>query len=243
SAGADEVVAAGVDGPNLVSQALEGLRRRGWQAPALRVEIEKWIPVAAGMGGGSTDAAAILRLASTLAPVSAAEVAALAAELGADVPSQLEPGVALGTGAGEVVSRRGALAEHAILVLPSEEERLSTPAVYAEADRLGLPRSGAELGDRLAELEQALASSGRLAAPLLVNDLEAAARSLCPAIGDALAAARATGAEDVMVCGSGPTVIGIFWGQGAARRAEAAGSAMAGEFPGATAAIPVSSPA
>jgi 4-diphosphocytidyl-2-C-methyl-D-erythritol kinase len=240
-AGADEVLAAGVEGPNLVADALAGLRRRGWQAPPLRVEIEKRIPVAAGMGGGSADAAALLRVAPRLAPVSAGEVQALAAELGADVPAQLVPGLAVGTGAGEVVSRRGALAEHAVLVIPSAA-RLSTAAVYAEADRLGLPRTGGELRDRLGELERALAAGGRLPPKLLVNDLEAAARSLCPSIEDALGAARGAGADDVMVCGSGPTVIAIYWGDGARGRAEAAAGPLARAFPGATAALPISSP-
>jgi 4-diphosphocytidyl-2-C-methyl-D-erythritol kinase len=237
----DEVVAPGVEGPNLVGAALKGLRRWGWQAPGLRIEIEKRIPVAAGMGGGSADAAALLRVAGRLAPVSVDAVAALAVELGADVPGQLAPGVAVGTGAGDVVSRRGALAEHAVLVVPSSE-RLSTAEVYAEADRLGLGRSVVELRERLGQLEQALALSGRLPGELLVNDLEAAARSLCPGIENALSAVRGAGAHDALVCGSGPTVIGIYWGEGAGGRAEAAADRLAGAFPGATAALPISSP-
>lgn len=241
SAATDEVLAAGIEGPNLVSQALDGLRRLGWSAPPLRVEIEKRIPIAAGMGGGSADAAAILRAAPRLAPVSAVALAALAAELGADVPAQLAPGVALGTGAGEIVSPRGPLPEHAILVLYSEE-RLSTAAVYAEADRLRLTRSAEELRERLQELERALADGGRLPGGLVVNDLEAAALSLCPRIADALEAARGTGADEVLVCGSGPTVIGIYWGQDPAGRAGAAAAAVAARFPRATASWPVSSP-
>ncbi len=98
---ADEVVCPGVNGPNLVSAALEGLRARGWGAPAVRIEIGKRIPVAAGLGGGSADAAAALRLAKRLAPVPDELVRELAAELGADVPGQLQPGLWLGTGAGE----------------------------------------------------------------------------------------------------------------------------------------------
>jgi 4-diphosphocytidyl-2-C-methyl-D-erythritol kinase len=238
---ADEVEAAGVEEPNLVSRALEGLRGLGWSAPPVRVEIEKRIPIAAGMGGGSADAAAILRVAPRLAPVSATAVAELAAELGADVPAQLTPGVAVGTGAGEIVSQRGPLPEHAVLVLPSEE-RLSTPAVYAEADRLGLARSEGELRERLEELERVLADGARLPGSLLVNDLEAAARSLCPRISHGLEAARGAGADEVLVCGSGPTVIGVYWGEGGAARAEASAAALAGRFPRATAARPVSSP-
>jgi 4-diphosphocytidyl-2-C-methyl-D-erythritol kinase len=138
--GEDQVVAPGVEGPNLVADALAGLRARDWAAPAVRVEVDKRVPVAAGMGGGSADAAAALRLARRVAPVSAAAIAELAAELGADVPGQLEPGVALGTGAGERVEPMFALAAHAFVFVPLRAQLL-TREVYAEADRLGLPRA------------------------------------------------------------------------------------------------------
>ena len=59
----DEVICAGVEGENLAERALAALRERGWDGPPLRIEIEKRIPVAAGLGGGSADAAAVLRLA------------------------------------------------------------------------------------------------------------------------------------------------------------------------------------
>ena len=96
---ADEVVCAGVEGPNLVATALEVLRARGWDHPPVRVEIEKRIPVAAGLGGGSADAAAVLRhLAGERS-----DLAAIAAGLGADVPSQIDPALALVAGAGERV--------------------------------------------------------------------------------------------------------------------------------------------
>ena len=62
-ADADEVVCRGVEGPNLAGLALAELRERGWQRPPVRIEIDKRIPVAAGLGGGSADAAAVLRLA------------------------------------------------------------------------------------------------------------------------------------------------------------------------------------
>src|SRR5438874_11428211 len=99
----DEVVCPGVDGANIVSQALAALREREWHAPPVRVEIHKRIPVAGGMGGGSADAAATLRLAERLAPVPPQVIDMLAAQLGADVPSQLQPGLAIGTGAGQIV--------------------------------------------------------------------------------------------------------------------------------------------
>src|SRR6185312_1771633 len=93
--GGDEVVCAGVRGENLAMRALGALRAAGWDAPPLRLEIDKRIPVAAGLGGGSADAAAVLRLArgdlhlNTTGNSPQLDLAALAAQLGADVPSQL----------------------------------------------------------------------------------------------------------------------------------------------------------
>src|SRR3954464_13905772 len=83
----DEGVCPGVEGENLAARALTGLRERGWEHEPLRVEIEKRVPVAAGLGGGSGDAAAVLRLAAG----EVADLPQLAAELGAGVPSQLRP--------------------------------------------------------------------------------------------------------------------------------------------------------
>ena len=113
---ADEVVCAAVDGPNLVGVALEALRARGWRRPPLRVEIEKRIPVAAGLGGGSADAAAVLRLA--VGEVDG--LAELAAGLGADVPSQLEPEFALVGGAGEAVERLAVPGEFGVVLIAAE---------------------------------------------------------------------------------------------------------------------------
>lgn len=234
----DVVHCPGVEGENLAARALAALRERGWDGPPVRVAIEKRIPVAAGMAGGSADAAATLRLAMAVAPGRAEEVDAIAAALGADVPSQLMPGLAVGTGAGELVEHYEALAEHAFLVLPSEHA-LATPDVFAEADRLGLERSAAELDELYAQLVGALEPGVRLAERLLVNDLEPAAVSLCPSCGEALAAARAAGAEHAMVSGSGPTVFGVWWGAGAAERATEAATGLRARYPGAVVATPV----
>ncbi len=236
----DEVLCAGVTGPNLVAEALAGLRAAGWSASPIRVQIDKRIPVAAGMGGGSADAAAVLRHASRLAPVAAATLRQIARGLGADVPSQLDPGVALGTGAGDAVVPTAELAAHALLVLP-QRFGLSTAEVYREADRLGLGRPEAELARCRAELESRLGTAGlRLGAALLVNDLEPAALSLRPEIGAALEAALATGAEHALVCGSGPTVIAVFWGPDGYPRAAVAAAQLRERFPGAAATRPVS---
>ncbi|HET6448092.1 MAG TPA: hypothetical protein VFG31_03210, partial [Conexibacter sp.] len=145
------------------------------------------------------------------------------------------------------------LAPHGVLVLPSPHA-LATPDVFREADRLGLGRSSDELAQRRAQLLVALAADARDPVPadsarattvsplppeLLVNDLERAARSLCPSIDDALAAARAAGADHALVSGSGPTVVGLFCGAGGPAAAEAAARELAARFPGATASQPV----
>jgi 4-diphosphocytidyl-2-C-methyl-D-erythritol kinase len=235
----DEVVCAGVEGPNLVADALAGLRARGWDGPFVRIEITKRIPIAAGMGGGSVDAAAALRMATQLAPGRAEEIAVLAAALGADVPSQLAPGVSLGTGAGELVEPLAPLGSHAFVTLP-QPFALSTADVYAEADRLGLPRTAADLRDRAAALRAALGPDAVVPPELIVNDLEPAALSLCPSVGRVLEEARAAGADQAIVCGSGPIVAGLFWGPAAPQRAAAAREALASRFPGAHAVVPVS---
>src|SRR5918992_2678531 len=149
-ADSDEVVCPGVDGPNLAARALAELRERGWRRPPLRLEIEKRIPVAARLGGGSADAAAVLRLARE--EVDGLE--GIAAELGADVPSQIHPALALLRGAGERIEKLPRPGEFGVLLIPGEEG-LETADVYAEADRLGLGRSRRELdtlADRIAEV-------------------------------------------------------------------------------------------
>jgi 4-diphosphocytidyl-2-C-methyl-D-erythritol kinase len=215
-ADADEVVCPGVEGPNLAARALAELRRRGWRRPPLRIEIEKRIPVAAGLGGGSADAAAILRLAR--GEVDGLE--AIAAELGADVPSQIHPSLAVLRGAGERVEELARPGEFGVVLIP-DEVGLSTADVFAEADRLGLGRTEDEL-DGLARRIAEEAGSGRtpLDYPeLLVNDLEHAALSLQPEIREALDALSDAGAAATLLTGSGPTAFGLFPDLGAADRA------------------------
>jgi len=200
--------------------------------------VHKRVPVAAGMGGGSADAAATLRLAAQVAAVAPSVVAEIAAGLGADVPSQLDPGPSLGTGAGDIVESVAKLGDHAVLVLP-QPFPLSTAEVYREADRLGLARAAPQLASLQASLRLALTAPDRepavLPERLIVNDLEPASLSLRPEIGDALEQARDAGADQAIVCGSGPTVIGLFWGGGGLVRAGAAAERLRPRFPGAVA--------
>jgi 4-diphosphocytidyl-2-C-methyl-D-erythritol kinase len=210
----DEVLCPGVEGENLAARALAALRERGWDGPPLRIEIEKRIPVAAGLGGGSADAAAVLRLARSPAGETSERIpdlAGIAAELGADVPSQLDPALALVQGAGERVERLPAPPSHAAVLLPGGGG-LSTGAVFSEADRLGLGRNEEELGELAARLRLAAGGGGSPLeyGDLLANDLEVAALSLRPDIGDALDALRRAGATLALMSGSGPTVVGLF---------------------------------
>jgi 4-diphosphocytidyl-2-C-methyl-D-erythritol kinase len=229
----DEVRCPGVPGPNLAGAALAAFRQAtGWDAPPRRIEIEKRVPVMAGMGGGSADAAAALRLAARASGLGDEPLLQrVGAALGADVPAQVRPGRALATGAGEHVRHLPDGAPFGVLVLPGAEP-LSTAAVYAHADALGLPRDADELAQALQDVDDALATGGDLPLELLVNDLEPAAVALQPAIADALGQARAAGADHVMVSGSGPTVLGLFFGPHGVRRARAAATfVLAGRTP------------
>jgi 4-diphosphocytidyl-2-C-methyl-D-erythritol kinase len=195
ASGSDEVVCPGVEGPNLAASALRAFRERfGWDGPAVRVTIEKHIPVAAGLGGGSADAAAVLRLAaaaSSLHPP-AAELADLAMSLGADVPSQLDPRPALVSGAGEHVEPAGSRPVAGVLL--AGRGALSTALVYARADELGLTRESLDGVDTT----------------LLHNDLQAAAVELEPEAARGLALLGRAGAMAAMVTGSGPAVFGLL---------------------------------
>jgi 4-diphosphocytidyl-2-C-methyl-D-erythritol kinase len=230
--GSDEVVCPGVEGPNLAAAALAALRGHGWDGPPVRVEIRKRIPVAAGLGGGSADAAAVLRLVDALDPLPDGLAVQVARELGADVPSQLEPGLALGVGAGEEVQPMEPLAPHAFVIVP-QPFGLSTADVYQEADRLGLPRDESELASLRRELLAAATPGATLPPGLLVNDLEPAAVSLAGGVSRALEAVRRVGADRALLCGSGPTVAGLWWGDASEPRARRAADELAARYPGA----------
>jgi 4-diphosphocytidyl-2-C-methyl-D-erythritol kinase len=206
-ADADEVRCAGVEEPNLALAAVERFRAEiAPELPPLRVTIDKRIPVAAGLGGGSADAAAVLRAANELTgrPVEADGLRALGARLGADVPSQVEPRHALVTGAGEGVEPVE-LPPMTLLLVP-DQAGLSTAEVYAHADALGTTR--AEL-DAKHVRELAARPLYELAA-VLENDLEGAAVSLRPELSDRMERLRRAGALTARVTGSGPTVFGVF---------------------------------
>ena len=213
----DEVVARGVEGPNLVHAALDAFRAHALLDP-LRVRIDKRIPVAGGLGGGSADAAAALRAANRLAggPLEIDELRRLGATIGADVPSQLDPTPSLVTGAGEGVEPVELPPLWVVLV--ASGEGLPTAEVYAEFDRRGGGR-GALDPERLRALGGADAAAVARAAE---NDLEPPALSLRPELQPTLDRLAAQGALAARLSGSGPTAFGIFDGEEAAQRAAAA---------------------
>jgi len=213
--GGDRVECAGLDAPNIADAALAAFRRRVPDLPSLQVRIEKRIPVAAGLGGGSADAAAVLRAANRLAgdPLDGAALRELGAELGSDVPSQVDPRHALVSGVGEIVDPLELPAFGVVLV--PQDTGLSTAAVYAEFDRLGGGRRELHL-DALRSLSREMALL-----PVLGNDLQPAALALRPELAAVLASLRAAGALGALVSGSGPTCFALFEDRTAAAEAAA----------------------
>ncbi|MGE4427782.1 MAG: 4-(cytidine 5'-diphospho)-2-C-methyl-D-erythritol kinase [Solirubrobacteraceae bacterium] len=167
----DAVDCAGVDGDNLALQALRAFREAtGWDAPPLTVVIAKRIPVAAGMAGGSADAGATLRLARTIQPLDDATLDRIAIGLGADVPHQLQPGLALAEGAGERLTRLPGRLPGAIVVLRAPFG-LATADVYRRTDELGATRAADDLAGWRARISGALGigvapAGGRPESPL-----------------------------------------------------------------------------
>ncbi|NMD55136.1 MULTISPECIES: 4-(cytidine 5'-diphospho)-2-C-methyl-D-erythritol kinase [Tsukamurella] len=194
------------DPTNLAARAVVALAERYGRDPNMRIDIAKGIPVAGGMAGGSADAAAALLGAATLwgLDIERDELDEVAASLGSDVPFSLHGHTALGTGRGERLIPALARGEfHWTLALA--REGLSTPAVYRELDRLreaGDPPRAGSPDDLLAAV--ASGDPHRLA-PLLVNDLQAAALSLQPGLRRTLRAGMEAGALAGIVSGSGPT--------------------------------------
>jgi 4-diphosphocytidyl-2-C-methyl-D-erythritol kinase len=199
------------DERNLAWRAAELMAEHVGRAPDVAISIEKSIPVAGGMAGGSADAAAVLVAMNTLweLGVPRRDLHALAAQLGSDVPFALHGGTALGTGRGEELAT--VLARNTFhWVLAFADDGLSTPAVYSEIDRLrDTAGSGRDQPPRLDDPEPVLAAlaSGDPAelAPLLGNDLQPAALSLDPGLRRTLRAGAEAGALAGIVSGSGPT--------------------------------------
>jgi 4-diphosphocytidyl-2-C-methyl-D-erythritol kinase len=192
---------------NLAARAATLLARHVGVEPRVALHIRKDIPVAGGMAGGSADAAAALVACDALwgSGLDRDSLLELAAELGSDVPFALLGGTAVGLGRGERLTPVEVAGEFH-WVFGYADGGLSTPAVYAECDRLrglnGPPPWPRVSDDLMTALKMGDAAGlGRA----LQNDLEAAALSLRPSLSGALGAGRELGALGAIVSGSGPT--------------------------------------
>ncbi|WP_031082502.1 4-(cytidine 5'-diphospho)-2-C-methyl-D-erythritol kinase [Streptomyces sp. NRRL WC-3549] len=195
-----------LDAGNLAARAAVALAGRYGISPDVHIHIAKDIPVAGGMAGGSADGAAALVACDALWSTGASqdELLAICAELGSDVPFSLIGGAALGVGRGEQLTpiEVGGTFHWVFAVA---DGGLSTPAVYAEFDRL---TAGTRVPEPTASpaLLTALRKGDTAAlAGALGNDLQAAALSLRPSLADTLAVGTAAGALAALVSGSGPT--------------------------------------
>lgn len=193
---------------NLVIRARDGLRRLllrdGRTAPPVHIHLEKNLPVASGIGGGSADAAACLRGLMRLwaAKPDGQALADLALGLGADVPMCLLSRPLVARGIGDILEPVALPPLSLLLVNPLKP--VSTPAIFRRLTNRHNPPMGTISLEGL---------------PALRNDLQPAAEALEPAITEVLAALRATGATLQRMSGSGATCFGLYPGIAAAREA------------------------
>ncbi|RNI23924.1 4-(cytidine 5'-diphospho)-2-C-methyl-D-erythritol kinase [Flexivirga caeni] len=195
------------DDTNLALRAARLLATRVGTDDCLAIEVVKRIPVAGGMAGGSADAAAALVAVDAFwaTGFSPRELQDMAARLGSDVPFALEGGTALGSGRGEhlvPVLTRGTFN----WVFALHHEGLSTPAVYAECDRLRGNRAVPEPAPNAALMAALRAGDVDALAANLYNDLQDAACTLMPRLTETMTTGLASGALGAIVSGSGPTV-------------------------------------
>ncbi len=224
-AGLPRALAAVTGGPdNLVVRAVERFREAYGLRGRVEIRLTKRIPAGAGLGGGSSDAGAVLRALAGLIEGPTEGLGEVALRLGADVPYFLAPQPALVTGIGERIEPvRGVPALDLVLVNPGIS--VATAEVYRVADLLrdSLTASGA--GSTMRAISGLVGEVGawkHALGDLLVNDLAPAAIRLCPPIGRWLDRLREVGAIGVGMSGSGGTVFGVFDGASEAARAAAA---------------------
>ena len=197
------------DVQNLAARGVRAVAALLGREPSVRVTIRKGIPVAGGMGGGSADAAAALVAADALwgAELDRVTLEGLAAGLGSDVAFLLHGGTALGTGRGEAISPVLSTGDYH-WVIAVADAGLSTPAVYAELDRLRASGEADPEGVGPPDGVLAALRAGDVVAlgRALANDLQPAALRLRPQLRRVLEAGHELGAAGAVVSGSGPTV-------------------------------------
>jgi 4-diphosphocytidyl-2-C-methyl-D-erythritol kinase len=199
------------DETNLVYKVAQALaNHHNIPTPDLQVDIHKRIPVAGGMAGGSSDAAAMLVALNEffyqeqgITRLSIAELAALGARLGSDIPFCLYGGLAIGTNRGEQIEELPDLQFESNWLLCISNQGLSTPLVYHKFDELSSGNSFSDLGSLRINSAQELAA-------VMANDLEEAALALMPALADLKEQLEELGALRAMVSGSGPTIAALF---------------------------------
>ena len=199
---------------NLVRKAVEAARRLR-PVPPLSIHMKKRIPIGAGLGGGSSDAAATLVAAFSFGAATDAEIAETASSLGADVPLFLVGGTILMSGYGEVIETQPALDGLAVAVAVPDFS-LSTAEVYRRWDELEGPTG---------ETASLISLPPPLRGPMPIrNDLTPAAMDLEPALGDFMADLRGLWGSAVLMTGSGSACFGFFPDQGEADDAARAAS-------------------
>lgn len=208
---------------NLAVRAAEGFLEAAGRGARVEIRLDKRIPAGAGLGGGSSDAGAVLRGLAAHFPgaLSAEALARLALRLGADVPFFLAPAPSLVTGIGERIAALPGRLPRLWLLLVKPAASLATGRVFAAWDAAA--RSGARPFDPAPAWRAALARPPAefpaALAGLLHNDLAAAAEALCPQLAELREALGKCGARAVGLSGSGPTLYGVFAGREAAEAA------------------------
>lgn len=195
------------DDTNLACRAARLLAERGGIEADVELSVRKQIPVAAGLAGGSADAAAALIACDALWQTGASrdDLIEIAAELGSDVVFSLTGGLALGTGRGELLSPVLAAGRwHWVLAVA--DGGLSTPTVYGELDRLRADAAQPVLETPDALMNALRSRDAEALGAALHNDMEPAAFTLMPALRRTKAAGLEEGAIGAMLCGSGPTM-------------------------------------
>lgn len=212
-----------LDHTNLAYRAAQAVAQqaaqRGLATPDVHILLDKAVPVAGGMAGGSADAAATLKACNEFWQVglSLEELAHLGAQLGADVPFGLYGGVALGTGRGDLIEPLKAAPGPYYWTFALQDEGLSTAAVFKHFDATVQAPPVADMPP-----EQLLAAleAGDVAevSRHIRNDLQATAIDLRPELGQLIDLAKKAGALAAMVSGSGPTVAALSSSRAAAER-------------------------
>ena len=212
-----------LDHTNLAYRAAQAVAQqaaqRGLATPDVHILLDKAVPVAGGMAGGSADAAATLKACNEFWQVglSLEELAQLGAQLGADVPFGLYGGVALGTGRGDLIEPLKAAPGPYYWTFALQDEGLSTAAVFKHFDATVQAPPAADMPP-----EQLLAAleAGDVAevSRHIRNDLQATAIDLRPELGQLIDLAKKAGALAAMVSGSGPTVAALSSSRAAAER-------------------------